>query len=165
MVVLCGATAATTNSTVDGIYRGVLTEASYRPYVKLVEFVGRRFSRAVSSIVATCFIVVLSLNLIGLFPYAFTVTSMLLVVVGLTTFLVGSITVVASLSRESTLMTQVLPTGSPLLFTFLLVPLEIVGYLARPLSLAIRLGTNMICGHTLIKLILKLISFLISCGS
>ncbi len=114
------------------------------------------------TLILLLFFTTLILNIIGLLPYQFTLTSHLIMVAGITLAVIMAITVIGILGKEFTFFTQLLPTGSPLLFSFILVPLEVISYIARPLSLAIRLGTNMICGHTLIKLILKLISFLIS---
>ena len=46
-----------------------------------------------------------------------------------------------------------LPGGTSLALAFLLVPIEIVSYIFKPLSLAVRLFANMMAGHTLLKVI------------
>jgi len=98
------------------------------------------------------FFIVLA-NVYGLAPYTFTLTSHLVVtfVIAFTIFL-GIITL--SLSKKgSKVFLDFLPQGTSLGLAFLLVPIEVVSYIFKPLSLSVRLFANIIAGHTLLKVI------------
>jgi F-type H+-transporting ATPase subunit a len=103
--------------------------------------------------VFTVFTFVLTLNLIGLVPYSFTGTSHLLVTfaLALTTFI--GINIICASKHGKNMFSLFLPSGSSLLLALLLVPIEIVSYVFRPISLSVRLFANMMAGHTLLKVI------------
>lgn len=103
--------------------------------------------------VFTLFTFVLTLNIIGLVPYSFTVTSHLIVTfaLALTTFI--GINIICASKHGKNMFSLFLPSGSSLLLALLLVPIEIVSYIFRPISLSVRLFANMMAGHTLLKVI------------
>ena len=45
------------------------------------------------------------------------------------------------------------PSGVPKAMLILLIPIEVISYLSRPISLSVRLFANMMAGHTLLKVI------------
>nr|YP_011008370.1 ATPase subunit 6 [Sporochnus bolleanus]WBP70341.1 ATPase subunit 6 [Sporochnus bolleanus] len=92
-------------------------------------------------------------NVSGLVPYSFTVTSHLIqtMLLALTVF-IGVIIICAS-THGFHMLSLFLPGGTSLVLAFLLVPIEIVSYIFKPLSLAVRLFANMMAGHTLLKVI------------
>ena len=92
-------------------------------------------------------------NVSGLVPYSFTITSHLVqtMVLALTVF-VGVIIICAS-THGFHMLSLFLPGGTSIVLAFLLVPIEIVSYVFKPLSLAVRLFANMMAGHTLLKVI------------
>nr|YP_011008021.1 ATPase subunit 6 [Cutleria multifida]WBP69887.1 ATPase subunit 6 [Cutleria multifida] len=92
-------------------------------------------------------------NVSGLVPYSFTITSHLIqtMVLALTVF-VGVILICAS-THGFHMLSLFLPGGTSIVLAFLLVPIEIVSYIFKPLSLAVRLFANMMAGHTLLKVI------------
>jgi F-type H+-transporting ATPase subunit a len=99
------------------------------------------------------FLFILLSNIIGLIPYSFTLTSHLII-----TFLIAlgvfiSINVICFYNNGFNFFSLFLPAGSSLFLTFLLVPIEIVSYIFRPISLSVRLFANMMAGHTLLKVI------------
>lgn len=97
------------------------------------------------------FMFVLFGNLIGLFPYAFTYTSHIAVTLGLaaTVFLVT--TIVALVLHGKKFFGYFFPEGAPLWLAPIIVPVEVVSYLSRPVSLSVRLFANMVAGHVLLK--------------
>jgi F-type H+-transporting ATPase subunit a len=103
--------------------------------------------------VFTIFTFVLTLNIIGLVPYSFTVTSHLIVTfaLALTTFI--GINIICASKHGKNMFSLFLPSGSSLFLALLLVPIEIVSYIFRPISLSVRLFANMMAGHTLLKVI------------
>jgi F-type H+-transporting ATPase subunit a len=101
----------------------------------------------------TIFTFILTLNIIGLVPYSFTVTSHLIVTfaLALTTFI--GINIICASKHGKNMFSLFLPSGSSLFLALLLVPIEIVSYIFRPISLSVRLFANMMAGHTLLKVI------------
>ena len=101
----------------------------------------------------TLFALVLLFNSLGLTPYSFTVTSHLnqTLVLAIIVF-IGTVYIAYSL-HGSNMLGTFLPGGAPLALGFLLVPIEIVSYVFKPLSLSVRLFANMMAGHTLLKVI------------
>ncbi|CAM9258556.1 unnamed protein product [Discosporangium mesarthrocarpum] len=99
------------------------------------------------------FFFVLISNVSGLVPYSFTITSHLIqtLVLALMVF-IGAMIICAS-THGFHMLSLFLPGGTSLALAFLLVPIEIVSYIFKPLSLAVRLFANMMAGHTLLKVI------------
>src|SRR3954469_11250879 len=91
-------------------------------------------------------------NLIGLVPYSFTPTSHLVLTIGLSTAILIGVTIIGLVRHGLVFFSYFVPAGTPLALVPLLVVLETISYLARALSLGLRLGANMIAGHTLLKI-------------
>ena len=108
---------------------------------------GRRFFPFVFSL----FMFILFGNLIGLFPYAFTFTSHIAVTFGLAAVVFVLITVVALALHGRHFFGYFFPEGAPLWLAPIIIPVEIVSYLSRPVSLSIRLFANMVAGHVMLK--------------
>ncbi len=106
-------------------------------------------------IVYVLFFFLLVTNVQGLIPYSYTATSHLIntfyLALGLFSYIIYLIFTEKGLTHFLTLF---LPSGTPLPLTFLLVPIEIVSYFFRVVSLSVRLFANMMAGHTLLKVIL-----------
>lgn len=92
-------------------------------------------------------------NIVGLVPYSFTVTSHLAITSFLALILfIGIVSVIIETYKLESLQ-LFLPKGTSLSLSFLLVPIEIISFIFKPLSLGVRLFANMIAGHTLLKVI------------
>lgn len=98
------------------------------------------------------FFVVLS-NLIGLIPYSYTLTSHLIVTLTLALIVFFSVNILCAREHGLRMFSLFLPAGTSLALSFLLVPIELISYVFRPVSLGIRLFANMMAGHTLLKVI------------
>jgi ATP synthase subunit 6 len=92
-------------------------------------------------------------NLIGMVPYSFTITSHLFVTFSLALTLFIGINIIAIKIHKLHFFGFFLPSGVSITLAPLLVPIELVSYVARVFSLAIRLFANMMSGHTLLKII------------
>ncbi len=103
--------------------------------------------------VFTLFMTVLMGNLLGLIPYSFTYTSHLIVCGALALFVFGMATLVGLMKHKLHFFSLFMPAGVPLLMAPLIIPIEIISYLSRPISLSVRLCANMMMGHTMLKLI------------
>ncbi|WP_458095122.1 F0F1 ATP synthase subunit A [Roseomonas sp. WA12] len=97
------------------------------------------------------FMFVLFGNLIGLFPYAFTYTSHIAVTLGLAATVFFVTTIVALVLHGKKFFGYFFPEGAPLWLAPIIVPVELVSYLSRPVSLSVRLFANMVAGHVLLK--------------
>ena len=100
--------------------------------------------------VFTLFMFILFSNLIGLIPYSFTVTSQVIVTAALALTVFIGVTIIAFAKHGFHFFTFFFPEGAPIVMAPLLVPIEIISYLSRPFSLAIRLFANMMAGHTML---------------
>jgi F-type H+-transporting ATPase subunit a len=98
------------------------------------------------------FLFVLMGNLLGLLPFAFTFTSQLIVNFALAFLVLCIITVCGVIRHGSGFFRLFLPKGVPLWIAPILVPVELISYLSRPISLAIRLFSNMVAGHSMLKI-------------
>jgi F-type H+-transporting ATPase subunit a len=92
-------------------------------------------------------------NLVGMVPYSFTPTSHLVLTISLSTAIFLAVTILGLQKHGVGFFAFFIPAGTPLGLVPLLVAIELISYLARALSLGLRLGANMIAGHTLLKII------------
>ena len=99
------------------------------------------------------FLFLILTNLIGLIPYSFTVTSHIFITFSLALTLFIGVNIIAVKQHKLHVFGFFLPNGVHLVLAPLLVPIEILSYIARVFSLAIRLFANMMSGHTLLKII------------
>ena len=99
----------------------------------------------------TLFMFILFCNLLGLIPYSFTVTSHVIVTFALAAVVFLGVTVIALISHGLKFFTFFVPPGLPVVLAPLLVPIEVISYLARPITLSLRLFANMMTGHTMLK--------------
>ena len=105
-------------------------------------------------ILSVLFLFLLSLNLIGLVPYTFTVTSHIVATFTLSfTFFVGT-NLVAIKNKKLEYFGLFLPRGAPIAIIPFLIAIELISYFARVFSLAIRLFANMMAGHSLLKILI-----------
>jgi len=99
------------------------------------------------------FILILFSNLIGIIPYSFTATSQIVLALSLSVAIFIGVTILGLQGHGLTFFSLFIPTGTPLPLVPFLVVIELISYLARALSLGIRLAANMISGHILLKIL------------
>lgn len=99
------------------------------------------------------FFFILFANLSGNVPYGFTVTTSMIVALGLSVMIFLGVTILGLSLHKLHFFTFFVPTGAPTALIPLLVPIEIISYLARAVSLGVRLFANMVAGHTLLKIL------------
>ena len=97
------------------------------------------------------FMFVLFANFIGLIPYSFTVTSHIIVTFAFAGLIFVGVTVIALIRHGWHFVGFFAPPGVPVYLMPLLVPIEIIGYFTRPISLSVRLAANMLAGHTMLE--------------
>ncbi|NBX03219.1 MAG: F0F1 ATP synthase subunit A [Alphaproteobacteria bacterium] len=104
-------------------------------------------------LIFSLFIFILFCNLCGMIPTSFTVTSHIIVTFALALILFVGITIVGFVKHGTHFLSLFLPAGTPWWMVPLMVMIELVSYMARPISLSIRLAANMLAGHLLLKIV------------
>ena len=112
----------------------------------------------------TLFIFVLMANMLGMVPYSFTVTSHIIVTFALAITVFLGVTVVAIVRNGIHFFTHFMPSGVPMWLSPIIVPIEIISYLSRPISLSLRLCANMLAGHTTLKVFAGFVVSMIGMG-
>ena len=128
-----------------------MVELSYVFIANLVKDTVGTEGRPYFPFIFTVFMFVLVGNLIGMVPYGFTFTSHIIVTFTMAMVVFLGVTVIALIKHKMHFFTFFMPPGVPLIMAPLLVPIEIISYLSRPMSLSVRLFANMLAGHTLLK--------------
>jgi len=90
-------------------------------------------------------------NLLGMIPGAFTFTSHIIVTFALAAVVFLFVTILALVKHGLHFFSFFFPAGAPIALAPLIIPIEIISYLSRPVSLSIRLFANMMAGHTMLK--------------
>jgi F-type H+-transporting ATPase subunit a len=122
---------------------------------------GRRFF----PFIFTLFFFVLMGNLLGLLPFAFTYTSHIAITAALAIMVIILVTIVAIRENGTHFFTEYFfPAGAPKLLAPLIIPVEIISYLSRPVSLSIRLFANMVAGHVMFEVFATFILMLSAAG-
>ena len=143
-------------ATVRFRYRGRTTLLGLSPVPLIVPFIVLGVSRF------SLFIFVLVANLIGLFPYFFTVTSHIIVTFALAILVVGTVVVYGFMKNGLGFLNLFVPKGVPGILVPLVVLIEVVSFLSRPISLSVRLFANMLAGHITLKVFA---GFVVSLGA
>jgi len=110
------------------------------------------------------FMFVLMGNLLGMLPYSFTFTSHIIVTFALAITVFIGVTILGFVKHGMHFFSFFAPAGTPPLLLPLLVPIEILSYLSRPVSLSVRLFANMLAGHTLLKVIAGFVALMGAAG-
>ncbi len=115
-------------------------------------------------LVFTLFFFILFANLIGMVPWSFTTTSHLAVTVALAVFTIF-VVIIAGIWKNGLKWFKIFaPAGLPAPMYILIVPIEIISFLSRPVTLAVRLFANMTAGHVMLKLFAIFAAFLVGQG-
>ncbi|HEX5600717.1 MAG TPA: F0F1 ATP synthase subunit A [Hyphomicrobiaceae bacterium] len=101
--------------------------------------------------VFTLFTFILVMNLLGMLPYSFTVTSHIIVTFALAALVFVVVTAIGFARHGVGYLKLFVPEGVPMWLMPLIVPIELISYLIRPVSLSVRLFANMMAGHTMLK--------------
>lgn len=102
-------------------------------------------------LVFSLFTIVLMGNLLGMIPFSFTYTSHLIVTAALA-FLVFFTVLIMGFAKHGTHFFSIfLPPGVPWWLTPLIVPIEMISFFIRPITLSVRLFANMVAGHIMLK--------------
>jgi F-type H+-transporting ATPase subunit a len=99
----------------------------------------------------TLFMFILFGNMLGMVPYSFTFTSHIAVTFAMAMVVFLGVTILGFAKHGLHFFSFFVPPGVPIWMWPLMIPIEVISYLSRPISLAMRLFANMLAGHTLLK--------------
>ena len=116
-------------------------------------------------LISVLFFFLLNSNMFGLIPYSYTITSHLIVTLSISLYLFIGLNIICFKKHDFKIFSLFLPSNTKINLGFLLVPIEFILYLFKPVSLAIRLFVNMMAGHTLLKVIAGFAWTLVSLGN
>ena len=144
---------------VPGRWQSV-AELSYEFVANLIrETIGSE-GRAYFPIIFTIFMFILAGNMLGMIPYSFTFTSHIIVTFTMAAVVFIAVTILGFMRHGMHFFSFFVPPGAPVWMWPLLIPIEVISYLSRPISLSVRLFANMLAGHTLLKVIASFIAVL-----
>ena len=129
----------------------LMTEMSYTFVAKMINDTAGSSAKPFFPFIFTIFMFVLFCNMVGMLPYSFTVTSHIIVTFALATFVFVGVTIIGFIKHGIKYLELFVPKGVPLVLLPLIVVIEIISYLSRPVSLSVRLFANMMAGHTMLK--------------
>ena len=129
----------------------VISEMSYNFIAQLLEDTIGNSGRKYFPFVFTIFMFVLIGNMVGMIPYSFTFTSHIIVTFALALVVFLGVTILAFAKHGFHFFSYFVIPGLPWYMLPLLIPIEVISYLSRPISLSVRLFANMLAGHTLLK--------------
>ena len=122
---------------------------------------GMRFFPLVFSL----FMFVLFANLFGMFPYFFTITSHIIVTFALAMVVILTVIVYGFMKHGMKFLGLFVPDGVPMAVVPLVVAIEVISFLSRPISLSVRLFANMLAGHTALKVFAGFVVSMTSLGA
>ncbi|MGY8993166.1 MAG: F0F1 ATP synthase subunit A [Rhodospirillales bacterium] len=138
-----------------------MVEMSYLFVANLVRDTVGPGGRPYFPFIFTVFMFVLFGNMLGMVPYAFTFTSHIVVTFAMAVTVFAGVTIIAIAKHGLRFFSFFVPPGVHWVMWPLLIPIEVISYLSRPISLSVRLFANMLAGHTLLKVFA---GFVISLG-
>ncbi|MAW87341.1 MAG: F0F1 ATP synthase subunit A [Phyllobacteriaceae bacterium] len=163
-VVLTGAFLVLTTSS-----RGLVPSRMQSVSEMAYEFVANMLRDAAGShgmkffpLVFSLFMFVLVANLLGMFPYFFTVTSHIIVTFALAMLVILTVVIYGFMKHGFGFLKLFVPSGVPAVLTPLVVAIEVISFLSRPVSLSVRLFANMLAGHITLKVFA---GFVVSLGA
>lgn len=112
--------------------------------------------------VFSLFMFVLVANLFGMFPFFFTVTSHIIVTFALALLVISVVLIYGFMRNGLGFLKLFVPSGVPAYVLPIVVPIEIVSFLSRPISLSVRLFANVLAGHITLKVFA---GFIVTLGS
>lgn len=113
----------------------------------------KNISKGYSTLIFSLFIFILSLNILGLFPYIFSPTVHISITIGLSFSILTGSTIYAILNFSDNFFSVFTPLGAPIILAPALVIIETVSHLAKIISLGVRLAANITAGHLLLAII------------
>ena len=129
----------------------LISEMLYIFVAKMISDTAGSKAKPYFAFIFSLFMFVLFCNMFGMIPYTFTVTSHIIVTFVLAAFIFIGVTIIGFIKHGFGYLKLFVPSGVPVVLLPLIVVIEIISYLSRPISLSVRLFANMMAGHTMMK--------------
>jgi len=160
-VFMMAAVAVSSVLLVAGASRGAMIPGRFQAMSELFyEFIANMIRDNVGSggkkffpFIFTLFIFTLFGNILGMLPYGYTFTSQIAVTFFMAMVVFLGVTLIGLFKHGLHFFSLFFPHGAPLFTAPILIPIEVVSYLSRPISLSVRLFANMTVGHVLLKVL------------
>jgi len=111
-------------------------------------------------LVFSLFMFILVSNVIGIIPYTFTVSSHIIVTASLALLVFATVIIYGFYRNGMKFLKIFVPSGIPIYILPLVVAIEIISFLTRPLSHSVRLFANMLAGHITLKVFAGFVALL-----
>ncbi|WP_426239074.1 F0F1 ATP synthase subunit A [Pararhizobium sp. DWP1-1-3] len=138
----------------------------------LFEFVGKTLRENAGKegmrffpLVFSLFMFILVANLIGMFPFAFTVTSHIIVTFALAMIVFGTVTIYGLVKHGLGFFRLFMPAGIPMVLAPIIIPIEVISYMSRPISHSVRLFAVMLAGHITLKVFAGFVASMTDLGT
>ena len=129
----------------------LLSEILYNFISKMISDTAGKKAKPYFPFIFSLFIFVLFCNMVGMLPYSFTVTSHIIVTLAFAMFIFIGVTILGFIIHGFKYLKIFVPSGVPVVLLPIIMVIEIISYLSRPISLSVRLFANMMAGHTMLK--------------
>ena len=129
----------------------LIAEMAFEFVSKMISETAGKDARPYFPFILSLFLFVLVANLLGMLPYSFTVTSHIIVTFALAFFIFIGVTIVGFAKHGISYLKLFVPSGVPIFLLPLIIVIEVISYLSRPVSLSVRLFANMMAGHNMLK--------------
>ena len=129
----------------------LISELTFNFIAKMISDTAGSKAKPYFPFIFSLFTFVLLCNMVGMLPYAFTVTSHIIVTLIMALFIFIAVTIIGFMKHGFKYLSIFVPSGVPVILLPLITIIEIISYLSRPGSLSVRLFANMMAGHTMLK--------------
>ncbi len=141
-----------------------IAELSYEFVANTIESTAGKAGMKFFPLVFTLFMFILVANIIGLIPYTFTVTSHIIITAALALLVFVTVLVYGFYKNGLGFFRLFVPQGIPIYILPLIVFIEVLSFLSRPISHSVRLFANMLAGHITLKVFASFVTLLGSLG-
>ena len=138
----------------------LVSEILYSFVSKMISDTAGKKAKPYFPFIFSLFIFILFCNMVGMLPYSFTVTSHIIVTLAFALFIFIGVTILGFVIHGFKYLKIFVPSGVPIVLLPIIMIIEIISYLSRPVSLSVRLFANMMAGHTMLKVLEILVAFL-----
>jgi F-type H+-transporting ATPase subunit a len=151
------------NATVPGRMQS-LAEIIYEFIANMVRDAAGESGMKFFPLVFSLFMFILICNFVGLIPYTFTVTSHIIITITLALIVFATVVIAGFANNGLHFLKLFVPSGVPFYILPLVVAIEIISFLSRPVSQSIRLFANMLAGHITLKVFGGFVVMLLGAG-
>jgi len=137
-----------------------IAELSYEFVANTIESTAGKAGMKFFPLVFTLFMFILVANIIGLIPYTFTVTSHIIITAAMALLVFLTVLVYGFYKNGLGFFRLFVPSGIPIYILPLIVFIEVLSFLSRPISHSVRLFANMLAGHITLKVFASFVTLL-----